>query len=1052
LFCRDCTISLLIERILMLERKDRVRDQTATVGLGDFVVSGIAAAGYRTVLASHSDGATVRYVVETADRTIWEIGEGVWTASSNTLSRDVIHSSSAAGAKVSFASGTKTLLAGPIAQDLAELGTASLLNAPAAGNASASEVVKGNDSRLSDARTPTAHSHNYQRPVTISDAAPPDPVEKDLWWDSINAVLMIYFNDGDSLQWVQASPAQPGPQGEQGPQGEPGVDGGAAAWGQIGGTLADQLDLAAALSGKESAGAAAAAVLAHEGALDPHPVYLTQSAAAIAYEASGAAASAVSAHEGASDPHPGYLSELEANLLYANIAHQHSYAQTIIVSKTVGAQYGTVAAGIAAASALVPSTTNRICVQVYPGEYTESPFTIPAHVFVVGLDPWGAANIKTNNNSADFIVVSANGGLFNVSVSGPTGAGYSAIVQTGSGTTKCYWLNIKAGYYGITLKPASGVARCHCIGVVTDGATMNRMFNIDNPAGFGVFILMQSGPMVTTWTGANPAAIYLNSDGASPPRASATIDLCQFRGNAPSNETFSDIYADNGALVRGICVSFAGATSFPAGSTRIAINVGPNPGATYKTKVDVHGSQIKPGGYQKDIKIAHVDTIVSYSGVATEANLDFVTNANFFGSFADTGFGQVIYGELWVGDKDVKTPLASYIQADKNTGLVGGGGLSRGIGSRQVDVSAGAAFIDTVGGLKLVDWVGLTLTVDANTQEAWITVDSTGTVAVSYLSPNRQNFCVLGEVGTNAADVTFLFDQSIVLPHFRARLYEYLENVIGPINATGGIVSENGTTPFALDVTDSTFFLTEQEVETTGALAVGFTKWHRNGAGGWNSELFQTEIDPDNYDDNSGNVVAVPAGHYARHTIYVSQNTGGTEYHVVVAQETNADKDLLGNPTPPSFLGEHSCRLYAIITLQGAAAIDTLVDQRPRLGQNAAAVTGGGVTAHGDLTGLTANDHPQYQLVSQKDAAGGYLGLDGSALVPLAKLPAIPHGTQAGGDLHANATTSVAGFMSGADKTKLDSIDPSKIPNQKITVSATQPSTPAVGDVWIDIS
>lgn len=38
-------------------------------------------------------------------------------------------------------------------------GTASALNVPATGDAAAGEVVKGNDTRLTDARTPTAHTH-----------------------------------------------------------------------------------------------------------------------------------------------------------------------------------------------------------------------------------------------------------------------------------------------------------------------------------------------------------------------------------------------------------------------------------------------------------------------------------------------------------------------------------------------------------------------------------------------------------------------------------------------------------------------------------------------------------------------------------------------------------------------------------------------------------------------------------------------------------------------------------------------------------------------------
>lgn len=41
----------------------------------------------------------------------------------------------------------------------ADLGTAAAKNVPSSGDASSSEVVLGNDSRLSDSRTPTSHSH-----------------------------------------------------------------------------------------------------------------------------------------------------------------------------------------------------------------------------------------------------------------------------------------------------------------------------------------------------------------------------------------------------------------------------------------------------------------------------------------------------------------------------------------------------------------------------------------------------------------------------------------------------------------------------------------------------------------------------------------------------------------------------------------------------------------------------------------------------------------------------------------------------------------------------
>ena len=43
---------------------------------------------------------------------------------------------------------------------------------------------------------------------------------------------------------------------------------------------------------------------------------------------------------------------------------------------------------------------------------------------------------------------------------------------------------------------------------------------------------------------------------------------------------------------------------------------------------------------------------------------------------------------------------------------------------------------------------------------------------------------------------------------------------------------------------------------------------------------------------------------------------------------------------------------------------------------------------------------------------------------------------------HANATPSAAGFMSSADKAKLDALS--------ITVGATPPPNPNIGDLWVD--
>ena len=64
--------------------------------------------------------------------------------------------------------------------------------------------------------------------VETSDTAPSNPSDGDLWWDSINGRLNVYYQDADSSQWVSSngvgigSTGPAGPPGPAGPAGPPG--------------------------------------------------------------------------------------------------------------------------------------------------------------------------------------------------------------------------------------------------------------------------------------------------------------------------------------------------------------------------------------------------------------------------------------------------------------------------------------------------------------------------------------------------------------------------------------------------------------------------------------------------------------------------------------------------------------------------------------------------------------------------------------------------------------------------------------------------------------
>lgn len=44
--------------------------------------------------------------------------------------------------------------------------------------------------------------------VTVSDTAPSSPTHGDLWWDSTDGTMYIYYDDGDSEQWVVTTPVE----------------------------------------------------------------------------------------------------------------------------------------------------------------------------------------------------------------------------------------------------------------------------------------------------------------------------------------------------------------------------------------------------------------------------------------------------------------------------------------------------------------------------------------------------------------------------------------------------------------------------------------------------------------------------------------------------------------------------------------------------------------------------------------------------------------------------------------------------------------------------
>lgn len=694
-------------------------------------------------------------------------------------------------------------------------------------------------------------------------------------------------------------------------------------------------------------------------------------------------------------------------------------------------------------------------VVVYPGVYTENPLVMKPYVHVRGVGGTLTVKVQTNNNSANFITAKCAAQMSNLWLVGPTGSGYAAVDMQDTGFVPFFMDQtvISVGYYGLHVHPAAAVGAvvANNTSFYYTGASVNQFVRT---TGYGSTNLSS-----TVFTGGPPGSLtrYIHVSGPNARLTSSvgTLDISGADG----------LFADDGAQVSTSSMKYVNCAA--------AIHIG----ATGTGTIIRSAATITSPSCTKCVWVETSTGLVSFVGFAEPDKID-APDGTVFGSIVNSVIGASA-GITNLGGTFLTSnafPLDTFVDAIKATGVHGGGGLER-VSGRDVKALAGHGFVVTGAGVyRHVMWADATVTIPANTT-TYVYVNSSGSVTTSTTRPTLDQDIMLGIAVTNASAVTFIIADQVPISQGPAALYHYNREVIGPINFSGGVVTKNANPSVQLDVTGSEYYTGLEEVITTGGAAVSWTYWRSDGAGGWIPATGVSSIDTDKY-DASGTLTVMTAGKYKRDLLFVSKSDSGTEYHVVYGQQQfdSAGAALL-NPLVPPFLQTDACRLAAIIVLHGATDIDSIVDQRPRIGQLSAGTAG--VTVHNDLTGRdSATAHTQYQLMSEKGAASGYAPLDASTKVAntyLQTATAAPgtvavggaavgsgpklafedhnhslstgspvavgttnndgtstaasradhvhaHGSQTDGTLHAAATTSVAGFLSAADKTKLDGV------------------------------
>lgn len=719
-----------------------------------------------------------------------------------------------------------------------------------------------------------------------------------------------------------------------------------------------------------------------------------------------------------------------------------------------GCQFTSIAAAIA--SITDASATKPYAIHVSPGVYTESPFTMKAYVHVIGSGGWLDTVIKTNDNANHFITGTAGSQLSSVAIEGPTGNGYAAIDYTGTGTTPFFVHDvvIRKGYYGIYVHPASyGTIHIHEVVNQYAGSQINQLVRVTNGNATLIGCSFMSGPSNAVVTG-----FYFTGS-----TTTATMDICAFRNGG----TTTAVFADDGANVRavGMSVSAAG-TGFRIGGT----------GTT--TSLSITGVTIAEA-VTVPVQTDTGSCFILISGVAFGANFSLATGTTITGLVADPdgATGTTVFGEIQAGPNLL--PLTQWIENNDSAGLAAGGVVTV-VSGLQVQATAGSGYVhDSNGAIKRITWSTGTTTLAASSNILYIYINNSGTLTSGAAIPDLTTNILLGVANTDGSAVRFLTGIPVVLENAQSRMWDYITEVVGPISVSGGVTTKHASPSLQLDVANGIYYIHNDEKTFTSSSPITFTAWYRDGSGKWTTVDSQTSIDTGYYDDGSGTLAALPANKHAGHLLFVSDRAGVTRFHVVYPQEYfNNAVDVVTNPIPPDVLLNDACRLARIVVQSGGTDIETVVDQRPKLGQLASGSTS--ITKHGDLSGLANDDHTQYQLRSEKGAASGYVPLNASTKVDNTYLQtatatgatvavgaaavgtgpklafedhnhsisvgspstigtansagvatSVPrsdhvhaHGAQTDGTLHAAVIAAGAsGFMTGADKTKLDGIE-----------------------------
>jgi hypothetical protein len=365
-----------------------------------------------------------------------------------------------------------------------------------------------------------------------------------------------------------------------------------------------------------------------------------------------------------------------------------------------------------------------------------------------------------------------------------------------------------------------------------------------------------------------------------------------------------------------------------------------------------------------------------------------ISNAstNFYWSFMDITDGEFdITEKLSVTFSDgTHTDATTLIFNGSPMGVMSGGQITLSSGLT-ITTAAGYGYcedpLDT-GIYKRIDWANSNITLTANSNN-YIYINYNGVLSASGTAPSSLTNIILGRVVTNNTTVQFIDQTPYDSAHMANKISKFNRDALGPVYAEGSTVTEN-VTPFRIDVTAGSYFFSENNFTPSGGTAITLGQYYPS-ASTWNTSSITTV--PSGKYVSGSTLIAMSASYYTKHTLYGVGDGADEKYFLVLNSSqysTLVETENADLPTPPTYFSDGVVSLASIYVQSGSANITQIQDIRPIIGFRAAGVNASSV--HGNLLGLSADDHTQYLLVNGGRQMSGDLGLGGNDLYNFASV------------------------------------------------------------------